>query len=60
MRRGLQLVLVITLGCVSAERLDRLAKQAAVGARQVGCSDAVGALLDGGASPVDGGAHRAD
>lgn len=49
------LLLLGLLACTSSAELERLAKHAAVGARQVGCSDAVGRLLDAGASPGDGG-----
>ena len=44
--------------CTSSAELERLAKHAAVGARQVGCSDEVGRLLDAGAvSAADGSVH---
>lgn len=50
------LLLGLLARCTSSAELERLAKHAAVGARQVGCSDAVGRLLDAGAaSPGDGG-----
>lgn len=52
MVRFVVLLLALAAGCASAAELDRVAKTAAVGARQVGCSREVGELLmrDGGVS----------
>jgi len=59
LKRAARVVALLLLGflarCTSSAELERLAKHAAVGARQVGCSDAVGRLLDAGAaSAADG------
>ena len=50
--KRLVVLLALVAGCSSASELERVAKTAAVGARQVGCSREVGELLarDGGVS----------